>query len=102
MLLHDFVDVFLIDVGVPDFFGIHHHHRPFIATVEATRQIDANLSLARKFERLDLVLGVVAYLARAVIIAAIGAGIALVTAEKDVSFVIAHGVYLMSWGRSQL
>jgi len=33
MLVDDFFDVVLVDVGVPDLFGIDHHHRAFLAAV---------------------------------------------------------------------
>jgi hypothetical protein len=90
MLLHNLIHVFLIDVGVPDFFGVDHHYRAFVAAVEATGHVDAHFALAGEFQRFDFILGVIAYLARAMVIAAVRTGVALVAAKENMPFKITH------------
>ena len=41
VLLDDLVDILLVNVGVPDIFGVDHNHRPLVASVEAARIIDS-------------------------------------------------------------
>ena len=84
------VDVGAVDIGVPDCLRINHQYRTFIAAVQAAGLIDAGLAFARESQRLDLFLGVVAQILGAVVVAAIGAGFALVAAEKHVVFEVAH------------
>jgi hypothetical protein len=78
-------------VGVPDRLGVDHQHRPLFATIEAAGGVDAHLARHFGAERLDLVLGVGAHVAGAVVVAAGFAGRALVGAEEHVMFEMAHG-----------
>src|SRR5690606_21655516 len=86
MGFNDFVDIFLVDEGVPDSLRIHHHDRALVAAVKAAGTIDAHLAFAVQLERLDLVLGVSADLLDAVIGTTGFAVLALVGAEKNVVF----------------
>src|SRR5690349_4222646 len=90
MLLDDFVNVFLVDVRVPDRFRIHDHHRTFFASVHAAGLIDANFFLARQAKLLDAALGIVTHLLRTMVVTARAGIVALVAAEEYVIAVIAH------------
>src|SRR4051812_24653057 len=90
MLLDDLVDVGLVHVGVPDLLRIHHDAGAFLAAVEAAGLVDAHGARARKAELLDALLGVVAQRARALVVAAGLAVLALVAAEEYVLVVVAH------------
>src|SRR3546814_13650405 len=65
MLLDDLVDIFFIDVRVPDAFRIHDDAWPFLAAIKAARLIDPHLARSGKSERLDALLGVIAHAVRA-------------------------------------
>src|SRR5690606_3067930 len=80
----DFVDVFLVDEGVPDSFRIHDHDRALVAAIEAAGAVDAHLAFAGQLERLDPVLGVGPQIIGAVILATCLTIGALVGAEKNV------------------
>ena len=59
-------------------------HGPFLAAIEAAGLVDAHLAFAGEAELLDALLGVVAQLAGALVVAADAAAVALVAAEEDV------------------
>src|SRR4051812_43308844 len=91
MLGDDFVDVFLVDIGIPGLARIHDEYRAFIAAVEASGAVDANLALAtRQAELLDFFLGVFPDLGGFMIVAAAFAVLALIAAKEYMMRVIAH------------
>src|SRR5262249_6524286 len=65
VLVNDLVDVFAVDVGVPDAFGINHHDGALFAAIHTSGRIDPALALARQPKLLDLALGVFADIVRA-------------------------------------
>src|SRR3954471_2597835 len=69
VLLDDLVDVGLVHVGVPDRVGIDHDAGAFLAAVEAAGLVDAHLALARKPELLHALLGIVAHVRGALVVA---------------------------------
>src|SRR5581483_2548035 len=90
MLLDDLLDVFLVDVGVPDAFGIDDDARALFAAIEAAGLVDAHVAGPRELELLHALLRVVAHAGGALVVAAGAiAGRALVAAEKDVIAVVA-------------
>src|SRR5262245_47227900 len=90
MLLDDLVDIRAVDVGVPDRLGIDHDAGSFLAAVQAPRLVDAHLARPGETQLLDALLRVVAHAARALVVAAGLAVLALVAAEENVPFVVAH------------
>ena len=90
MLLDDLLDVFLVNIVVPDFFRIDDDHRTLIATIHAAGLVDPDLATAFQFELADAILGIGLCLAGAHIVAAAFALATLVATEKNVMFVIAH------------
>src|SRR5439155_2460416 len=86
----DFVDVVAVDVGVPDLFRIDDDDGPLLTTIEAARLVDAHHPLAVEAELLDPLLGIRLHFGRAARGAACLGRVALVAAEKDMVFVIAH------------
>jgi hypothetical protein len=97
MFLNDFLDVFLVNIGVPDGFRIHDHDRPLIAAVEATGLVDPHLTRPLQLELGNAVFGISLHLGGAKGIATAFTGFALVAAEKNVMFEMAHWALL--WGR---
>jgi hypothetical protein len=94
VLGNNFVDVVLVDIGVPNGLRVYHQDRTFVATVQTAGIIDPDLALAGELERLDLILGIGAHLTGAMIVAANFARLALVDAEENVSLVVTHGAQL--------
>src|SRR2546423_3974056 len=90
VLLDDLVDVGVVEVRVPDAFRIDHDARPLLAAIEAAGLVDADLAFAGETELLDAALGVIADLARPLVVAADAAVVALVAAEEDMLCVIGH------------
>ncbi len=58
MRIDDLVDIMFVDIGVPDRFGVDHHHRTFLTAIQATGLVYAHFALAVHIERLDATLGV--------------------------------------------
>jgi hypothetical protein len=95
MDVDDFVDIFIVDVGVPDTFRINHHCRSLFAALKAAGFVDPHFAFAGQAELLDAALGV--------FLCSLGAAVGatnpvargtLVQAEKYMVFVkrfIAHG-----------
>jgi hypothetical protein len=94
VLLHDLVDIGLVDKGVPNGLGVDHHDGAARTTVEAARLVHAHLAGAQDACRFGLRFAVVKRLLRLVLGAAGLAVVALVEAKKDVALVIriGHGV----------
>ena len=93
MFRNDFVDIVLVDVGVPDVVRIDDHHRAFGTTVHATRQINAHPAFAAQVQLLDAILGVAANTLRVMLVAALASVVALIDTEKYVMLVITHGKF---------
>ena len=87
MLRDDLVDIFTINIAVPDFIGIDHDHRAELAAVQTTGGVYAHFALAGKSELLDSGLGVIANFAGIESSTALFTAVALVSAEKNVVFV---------------
>jgi hypothetical protein len=96
VLLHDFVDIGLVDKGVPNGLGVDHHDRAARTAVEAASFVDAHLAGAQDACRFGLRFAVVKRLLRLVLGAAGLTVVALVEAKKDVALVIrvGHGVLI--------
>src|SRR4029078_5749733 len=90
MLLDDLVDIVLVHVGVPDLLGIDHDHRSLLATIQATRLIDAHLALAGELEGLDLRFCIVEHRLCIVVPTTGVAVFALIEAEKYMMLVKSH------------
>jgi hypothetical protein len=84
MDIEDFVDVGLIDIGVPDTFRVDHQHRPLVAAIHAARAVDAAFPFAVEVGLFDFFLEVVAHGLSTCRATASGAIVALVGAEKHV------------------
>jgi hypothetical protein len=94
VFLDDFVYVFFIHIGVPDIFRIDNDDRPFIATVKASRAVDAySFTFAVEPQCFDTFLGVIAHSLRIMIITAQRSCLALVYAEKYMPQVVAHNMF---------
>ena len=48
MLFNNFIDIFLIYIGVPNFFWINHYYRAIITTIKTASQINSYFTLAIK------------------------------------------------------
>lgn len=93
MLIDNFVDIVLIDIGVPSAFWVNRDHRPLGTAIHTARVVDAALPFAGEFERFDFLFGVVTHDLRAAPSAAVFTRLALIDAEKYVIFiVVAHGL----------
>ena len=90
MLLDDLFNVVGIDVLIPDSVRIDDEYRSLVASVHASRLVDADVPLALELELSDPILRVGLRLGGAQRITAAFAFGALVAAEKHVVFVIAH------------
>jgi hypothetical protein len=90
MLLNDFLDVFLINVAVPDFFRVNDDDRTLVAAIHATRLVDADPATAFELQLADAVLGVGLSRCGTQIVAAALAVATLVATEKYVVFVVTH------------
>ena len=60
MAFNDFVNIFAINVGIPNALWINDQHRAFRATVKATRRIDARLAIFVQTEFFSTLFGVIA------------------------------------------
>jgi len=88
--LDNFINIFLIDVGVPDFFRVDDDDWAFIATIKAAGIIDTDFSFAGQPEFLDTLLGVVAHFLGVMIVAAACAIGALVDTKENVMLIVTH------------
>jgi len=83
MLIDDFVDVFLIHIGVPDLFRINDHHGPLLAAIQATGLVDPDLSLAVLTGFLEPLFRIITELRRPTLRATPSTIFAKVLAEKN-------------------
>ncbi|SIT37078.1 hypothetical protein BN2475_100111 [Paraburkholderia ribeironis] len=97
MGVDDLVDVGFVDVRVPDAFRIHDERRAELAAIEATGLVDAHLAGAGEAKCLHAFFRVLLHLLRIAVCAAraIGAGLALIDAEKHV--VLVEGIHDVRW-----
>ena len=94
MLCDDLVKIALVHIGIPGALGINHDDRTFIAAIQASGGIDADLvQVVGDAQLLDLVLHIIARLLGAVVVAAGAAVLALVGAEENMLVVKAHGIH---------
>ena len=82
MLFDNFIDVVLIDIGVPDPFRVDHQHRTEFAAIEATGLIDAGLTRAIEVKFPNALFGIFLNGTSTAITAAGAAIVALVQTEK--------------------
>lgn len=90
---HDFLDIFLVDVGVPDAFRVDDGDRTFLATIKATGRVDPHAALAgqaklpgAQFRKIPHCF--TAATATAWPVRALGTDVG---AEENVALVVAHG-----------
>ena len=90
VFLQDFVDIFAVNVGVPDTFRIDDDYRSCITAVKTSRRVDPYTTLACNAKQLAALLGVIAH-GLCFKSPATGAAIgALIDTEKNVITVIIH------------
>lgn len=90
MLLEYFVDILLVDIGVPGPFRVYHQHRALLAAIQTAGSIDPGISRPGYPQRLTALFGVIAHFFSMKTLAAGAVAIALISTEKDVVFVIRH------------
>jgi ubiquinone biosynthesis monooxygenase Coq7 len=92
MLFDDLVHVFLIDIGIPDTFGINDHYRPLFAAIKAPGGIDANPPWTGYTQILAAQFDVIAQAPRIETLTAGAAVFTKISAEKDVIAIVGHAV----------
>jgi hypothetical protein len=92
VLVNDFVNIVLIDIGIPNAFRVYDEGRSFIAAIETAGLIDPDASLPGNLELLDARFCIVAYCLRAMVVAARAAIVALIATEKNMMFKITQQV----------
>jgi hypothetical protein len=92
--IDNFIDIFLINIGVPDTFRINYTNRSLLATIKATGLINPDFTLTGHTQRLYPVLCIISQIYRSTLIAGrpLGARPAIIGAEKYMSLVVLrHG-----------
>lgn len=100
MGLNNFIDVVLIDKGIPYTFWIDDGNRTGSTSVQATGLVDPNLSRTSQSCRLDQRLATIKSRLGTVLGATFFAILAFIEAEKDVMLVVS-GVLLILAGQRQ-
>jgi hypothetical protein len=90
VFLNDFLNVLLVDIGVPHCFRIDDEHRASVATIKATGLIDPHLAFPFEFELANTIFGVGLQLAGAQRVATGFTRCPLIAAEKHVMLEITH------------
>jgi hypothetical protein len=90
VFVNDFIDIFSIQVGVPDFLGVDDDDRAKFTAIQTACGIDADLADPGQPEFLDSGLGIVSDRGRIALLAALLALLALVGAEKHMVLIIRH------------
>ena len=90
MLGYDLIDVFAVNIGVPDVLRIDYDHRPGLASTQATGGIHSDATLAAQPQLFDFRLGVIAYFGGIALPAAHFAGLALIGTEKHMILIMRH------------
>lgn len=91
VLVDDFINIFLVYIGVPDAFRVHHNYGPFLTAVKTTSLVNPDHALAVHIGLLETFLGIITQLRRTEFGAAPAAIFALVLAEKYVPLVVRVG-----------
>lgn len=92
MLINDFIDVLLINEGVPGFIRVDHHNRPQITAIKTTGGVNPNPALARQTQLFNTLLGILPHLTGMMILATGPAILTLIGAKKDMMRVITHNI----------
>jgi hypothetical protein len=92
MLLDDLLHILLIDIGIPDSFGIDDHYRSFFAAVKAAGGIDANPTGAGYTQVLAALFGIIAHGQRIEALTACAAVFAKIGAEKHMVAIVRHAL----------
>lgn len=100
MLFDDLVNIFPIDIGIPDSLGVHDDHRSLLTTVETSRRIDPHSALAGESKRLGSLLGIIAHGLRIKALATCAAISTFIGTEKYVISIIGHPRKDTAWARS--
>ena len=83
MLADNFVEVFLVNIGIPSTLGVDHKNWAFRAAVHAAGGVNSDLTFAVQAKRLNFVLGVIAH-GLSIMIRTTGAAVlALIDTEKN-------------------
>ena len=91
VLFDDFINVSLVDVGVPYPLGIDDQYRAFVAAVQAAGIIDTHFALTAQTQLFGALLGIVTHRLGVMALAAGAAISALIGAEENMVAVIRHG-----------
>lgn len=94
VLVHDFLDIGLPGVGVPDRLRVDHEHRALLAAVQAPGRIDPHPPRSLEARYPDPLLGIGSRTLRVVVLAT-GTPVAAVGAEEDMAGVVAQNGYLL-------
>lgn len=93
--LHDFIDVAVVDKGVPGTLGINHRNRAACTAIQATGLVHAHLPFASQAFLFDAALAMVKTCLGTMQCTAILAIGTLIQAKKDVALIVATGVVLI-------
>jgi hypothetical protein len=88
----DFIDIRLVDKGVPNTLGINHGHRATRAAIKATSLIDTNPAGACQLLAFNAGFAMIKSSLRAMLSTTALAVFTVVEAEKNMVFVIAGGL----------
>ena len=83
VFLNNLLDIFLVNVVVPDFFRIDDDDRPLRAAIHAAGLVDPHLAFSLELQLADAILGIGLRFGGTKIVAAAFALAALVAAEKN-------------------
>ena len=95
-----FVDIVLVQVAVPDFVGVHDHHRAFRAPVQTTGGVDTDFAGPGNPQFLGALLGIVAHRLRIETLAARRSVLAQIGTEEHVVAVIGHAGKIPDRGKT--
>ena len=90
VFVDDFINIFPIEIGIPDLIRVDHDYRAKFAAIETTRTIYYDISLILPPKLLDSCLGIVAYFRRIALFKSLLTLLTLVSAEKYMVLVIRH------------
>jgi len=91
MFFDDFIDIFLIDIGVPDVIWVDHGDRSFAATIQATGDIHPDRAFAFGYTQFfGALFGVISHCLRIILLTTLGSVLAQIGAKKDVPLIVSH------------
>lgn len=100
MLIDNFVDVLLVDVGVPHALGVNRNYGALFTAIHAAGVIDTTFARAGKLELFDFFFRIIAHRLRVFIRATSAAIVALVDAKENMVLVVrTHGEIKNQKGR---